>query len=284
MPLRTSVTARQERLGTELRRMREAAGITARDTAKALGTDPAKVSHFESGRMGVSEERLRRLAAFYECGDADLIDALSAITYEQRGQGWWEEYREVLPLRSLDLAELEQHAFGLRQFEVIHIPGLLQTEDCALAVFAYTVPELPVSEIEPRLAYRMRRQAVLDRQPELPYDVVIHEAALRTKVGSTKVARAQLDHILAVSERDNVTMRAVPFGVEGFAGSGYAMLHACGPVPRLDTIQLDAAHDSVFLDTRPQLDKYRAIFEKVAAASLPADESRDFVYRIAQEL
>jgi transcriptional regulator with XRE-family HTH domain len=284
MPLRSTATARQERLGIELRRMREAAGITARETAKLLGTDPGKVSHIESGRLGVSEERLRRLAAFYDCGDYALIDALAAITYEQRGQGWWEEYRGIVAPRLLDLAELEYRATRLRQFEVIHIPGLLQTQDCALAIFAYGVPELPPSEIESRLSFRMRRQTVLDRTPALPYDVVIHEAALRTKVGSTKIARTQLEHILETSERGHVTVRVVPFQVEGFAGSGYSMFYASGPVLQLDTVQVDTVHGSHFVVTPPQLAKSRAVFEKISSASLPPGESRDLIHRIAQDL
>ncbi|MCD9142798.1 helix-turn-helix domain-containing protein [Streptomyces albireticuli] len=284
MPLRSTATARQERLGIELRRMREAAGITARETAKLLGTDPGKVSHIESGRLGVSEERLRRLAAFYSCVDSDLIDALAAITYEQRGQGWWEEYRGVVSLRLLDLAELEYRSTGLSHFEVLHIPGLLQTEESALAIFAYAVPELPTPDVESRLAFRMHRQKALDRDPSLPYEVIIHEAALRTKVGTTAIARAQLHHILTASERPNVTLRVVPFKVEGFGGTGFSMLYANGPVPQLDTVQIDAAHDCVFVNNHPQLAKYRLVLDKIRSASLPPGRSRDLIRQVARDL
>ncbi|MCX5204131.1 helix-turn-helix domain-containing protein [Streptomyces sp. NBC_00237] len=282
MPPRSNPTARQERLGSELRKLREAAGVTAREAAALLGSGATQVSHLEAGRFGVSEERIRRLAAHYACGDRAFVDELVEMANE-RGQGWWEEYRGVLAPRSLDLAELEHHARYLRQVEVMHIPGLLQLESYMRAIFGYSVPELPASELEPRLAYRLRRQEVL-AGAAVPYEAVIHEAALRIKVGSAKVGRAQLERLLNVSELGNVTVRVIPFDVEGFAGSGYAMLYAGGPVPELDTVQLDTAHGSLFLDAAPQLRKYRSLYEKIVSAALPAAKSRDFIHRIAQEM
>ncbi|MBT2528119.1 helix-turn-helix domain-containing protein [Streptomyces sp. ISL-99] len=283
MPPRSNPTARQERLGAELRKMREAANVTAREAAALLGSGATQVSHLEAGRFGASEERIRRLAAHYACGDNRLVDELVAMAND-RGQGWWEEYRGVLPPRSLDLAELENSAHYLRQVEVIHIPGLLQLESYMRAMFAYGVPELPATELEPRIAYRLRRQEVLTGSRSVPFDAVVHEAALRIKVGSTKVGRAQLEHLLELSEMGNLTLRVIPFDVEGFAGSGYSMLYAGGPVPQLDTVQLDTAHGSIFLDAAPQLQKYRSLYKKIEAAALSAAASRDFIHRIAQDM
>ncbi|MFH8981161.1 helix-turn-helix domain-containing protein [Streptomyces varsoviensis] len=120
MPPRSNPTARQARLGADLRKMREAAAL--------LGSGQTQISHIEAGRFGVSEERLRRLAAFYACDDRQLVDALVAMGNERRG-GWWEEYRGILAPKALDLAELEHHAIGLRTMEIAHIPRLLQTEE-----------------------------------------------------------------------------------------------------------------------------------------------------------
>ncbi len=283
MPPRSNPTARQGRLGAELRKMREAAGVTAREAAALLGSGPTQVSHIEAGRFGVSEDRLRGLAAFYACDDRRLVDALVAMANE-RGRGWWEEYRGTLAPKALDLAELEHHATGLRTLEIAHIPGLLQTEEHVRAAFAYVEPELPSSELDSRVAYRMRRQAVIDRAPPLPYDVVIHEAALRIKVGGTAVARAQLEHILGASDRENVTVRVIPFTADDFAGAGHSMLFVRGPVPQLDTVQLDAAHGSTFLDAEPQLKRYRTRLDRVGRSALAPATSRELIHRIAQEM
>lgn len=283
MPPRSNPTARQERLGVELRKMREGAGLSSREAGELLGTGPIQISHIEVGRIGVSEERVRRLASHYRCADAALIDGLLAIAKE-RGRGWWEEYRGVLSSRSLDLAELEHRATRLRVLEVVHVPGILQTEEYVRAIHTYVSPVPPPGYLESVVSFRLRRGEALDRQPPLAVSAVIHEAALRIRVGDRAVARRQLDFLLKSSERPGMSIRVVPFDVDGFAGSGYSMLYADGPVPQLDTVQLDNAHGSVFLDAYAQLATYRDLFDKVERTSLDRAESRDLIDRVAREL
>ena len=81
----------------------------SRDVAAWLGTSQAQISNIESGKHGVSEERLRRLAEHYACDDGRLVDALAEMA-NSRDKGWWDEYRSVLAAKALDLAELEHHA------------------------------------------------------------------------------------------------------------------------------------------------------------------------------
>src|SRR5690242_12020442 len=126
MALRREPTARQVRLGVELRRLREAAGLTAREAAALLGTGRVQISHIESGLAGLSEERLRRLASHYACADDQFINALVAMATD-RTRGWWEEYRGLLPTSFLDLAELDHHATFLHEVAILYVPGLLQT-------------------------------------------------------------------------------------------------------------------------------------------------------------
>lgn len=283
MPPRNQPTARQVRLGTELRRLRDAAGMTAREVAELLGSTSAQMSQVESGIAGVSEQRVRSLAAHYGCDDRALVDALAAMARE-RTRGWWEEYRGVLPASFLDLAELEHHATFLRAAATAHVPGVLQTEDYARAVFAYAAPELPAAELEPRVAHRMRRRVVVERDGAVTYEAVLHESVLRTRVADRRVARAQLDRILAQSERPNVTVRVIPFDVDGFAGANASMLYLGGPVPQLDTAKQDVPHGATFLDAESHLTRYRTLFRTVASASLAPAESREFVHRLTKEL
>ncbi|WAL96768.1 helix-turn-helix domain-containing protein [Streptomyces sp. Je 1-369] len=280
---RKQPTARQERLGCELRKMREAAGLTAREAAQLLGAVPVTMSQIESGVTGVSEARLRRMAANYHCGDTALIDALTRMATD-RTRGWWEEYREVLPPVFADLAELEHHAQFMQVIGTAHVPGLLQTEDYARAVLAYRVPELPDSELEPRLAHRMRRKLVLSSENAPPFEAVIHESALRTRVADRRVARAQLSSLLSATERTNITVRVIPFDVDGFAGASSMMLYAGGAVPALDTVQRDAPYGSVFLDASAQLMAMRTLFRKVESASLEPAPSWDLIHRLAKEM
>ncbi|MFD7456232.1 MULTISPECIES: helix-turn-helix domain-containing protein [unclassified Streptomyces] len=283
MPRRRQPTARQERLGAELRKLREAAGLKGRDAAALLGTDSTQVSQIEFGTAGVSEERVRRLAAHYSCADAELIEALVAMATDGT-RGWWEEFRGHLPTAFLDLAELEFHACYRWDVDFLHVPGLLQTEDYARALFSYVNPEFPQDEVARRVEHRMKRRVIIEGADPIPYEAVIHEAALRIRVGSRAAARAQLTRVLELSEADHVNVRVIPFDLDDFGGAGSAMVYAGGPVSQLDTVVRDGPHATSFIDAQAQLDRFRTLFRRLEAVSLEPERSRDFIHRLAKEL
>ncbi|GEC05865.1 transcriptional regulator [Streptomyces spinoverrucosus] len=283
MPVRQHPTARQVRLGAELRKMREAAGLKATEAASLLGVNSVQMSQIESGISGVSEQRLRRLAANYACPDHQLIDALVAMATD-RTRGWWEEYRGHLPTSFLDLAELEHHADYRWDVDFLHVPGLLQTKDYARALFSYVNPEFPDDEVEHRVDHRMKRRVIIERPSPTPYVTVIHEAALRIRVGDRAAVQAQFARILELSEADQVTVRVIPFDLDGFAGAGSAMVYAGGPVSQLDTVVRDGPHGTAFIDAQAQLNRFRTLFRRLEAVSLEPDRSRDFIHRLAKEL
>ncbi|MET8164230.1 helix-turn-helix transcriptional regulator [Streptomyces sp. NPDC005329] len=283
MGLRREPTARQVRLAVELRRLREAAGLKAREAAALLGVSSTQINQIEYGQSGVSEKRLRSLASHYACMDEAFIDALVAMATD-RTRGWWEEYRGRLPSAFLDLAELEHHATYRADVECLHVPGLLQTEEYARAVFAYRVPELPADDLALRVAHRMQRKAIIERADPVPYEAVIHEAALRIRVGDRAAARAQLTHILDLSEVDHVTVRVIPFDRDGFAGAWNTMTLTGGAVPKLDSAQRDGPEGTALVDSEAQLGVLRTLFRKLKAESLEPGASRDFMSRLAKEL
>ncbi|MFF8566205.1 helix-turn-helix domain-containing protein [Streptomyces albidoflavus] len=283
MPPRTVTTARQRRLGVELRKMREAAGLNAREAAALLGIDHTKISHMETARSGVGSDRLRVLANSYGCCDEPYLQALLAMAAE-RERGWWEEYRGVLPAGFLDLTELEAKAKSLRTYQIAHLPGLTQTEGYARAVFDLTFPRLDEEQVRARVEHRMRRAAILDAEGGPHFSAVVHEAALRMRFGGAAMARAQLEHLLRLSGRPNCTIRVLTFDADGFAGSGQAVLLAQGDVPKLDTVQLDFAHGAAFLDAAAQLDAYRDLLSEMESRSLGVAESRDLIREIAGTL
>ncbi|WP_129841847.1 helix-turn-helix transcriptional regulator [Streptomyces sp. RFCAC02] len=284
MPPRENPTARQIRLGTELRRLRERAGRTAREAAGMLGTDQGKISHIESGRIGVSEERIRRLATFYECADGPLLDALCAIAREHRGQFWWDEYRGILAPLWMDTCELEHHAVSMQIFHTVSVPGLLQTEGYARAIFGGGLVDLPEEEIELRTQHRMRRKTVLEGDHPPPYRVYLHEAALRMRIGGRRVARRQLEQLMIDSERPNITLRVVPFTNEDYFEAIQPVLYAFGVVPQLDTVQVDVPTGGFFLDAEGVLERYRVFFGRCEKFSLGPEESRQLIHHIAREL
>jgi transcriptional regulator with XRE-family HTH domain len=271
------------RLGAELRKLREATGMKAREAAALLGADAVQMSQIESGVAGVSAERVRRLAAHYACTDEALIEALVAMATD-RTRGWWEEYRGVLPPVFMDTAEIEHHATFLREVAITYVPGLLQTADYARAVYTYMMPGLPESELNPRVEHRMRRRTVIEGANPTPYETHIHEFALRVRVADRRVTQAQLRLILDHIEQEHATVRVIPLDQDGFAGAGASMMYAGGPVPQLDTGLRDAPTGVAFIDAEAQLKRLRTLLRRVEEASLDPTASRDFIHRLAKEL
>ncbi|MFJ1644759.1 helix-turn-helix domain-containing protein [Streptomyces sp. NPDC088258] len=284
MPARDNPTARQVRLGTELKKLRLRSGKLARHAAGLFQTDQARISNIEAGKIGISAERVRKLAVFYECDDTALIEALCEITEEQRGQFWWDDYRRVLPPAFLDIAELEHHAVRLRYLQPVTFPGILQTEDYARAVFESVVPKLPSNEVQSRIDNRMQRKGILDRETPPAIEAIVHEAALRMRIGGRQVARAQLEHLMESSELPGITVRVIPFAHEDFIHLTQTVLYADGIVPQLDTVHLDNSYDGRFLDAEAELEKYRTLIGFAEQASLEPAESLSFIHHIAREL
>lgn len=283
MTTRPAPSARRTRVATELRKLRERAGMTTTEAARQLGTSTGQLSNVESARFGVSADRIRAMARAYDCPDQEFTEALVDLASD-RTRGWWEQYRGILPAGLLDLAELEHHATGLRTAFTSHVPGLLQISDHAREIFRHVIPAPTPPEVEHRASFRIKRQDVLYRSGAVPYRTVIHEAALRMRIGGASVARAQLHHLIDMSEREHITLRVLPFAVGAFPGSGQSINYAYGPVPQLDTVQLDQFHGPVLLDAEAHLEKYRRLLDVVEGVALSPAKSRDLIHSIAKDL
>ncbi|WP_328378209.1 helix-turn-helix domain-containing protein [Streptomyces sp. NBC_01020] len=282
MPPRSYPTARQKRLGAELRKLRERAGVSGNDAAAYLGGERAQISHIESGRYGVSDQRVRRLAAHYSANDKHLVDALAAMA-EERTKGWWDEYRGILSPGFLDLAELEHRATYIRSIQMLNIPGVFQTEAYARDLIRSGVTDLPTAELNARVEHRVRRRDIFDRPTPTPFEAFIHEAALRMRYSDTGTMRDQLGFLRTVSTWPSVTIRVIPF-TEQITGSVHSMLYAGASIAALDTVQIDSAFDAGFLDAEAQLARYRELLGSVESISLSPKKSAQFIHRIAQEM
>ncbi|MGX1975745.1 Scr1 family TA system antitoxin-like transcriptional regulator [Streptomyces kronopolitis] len=286
MAVRKPPTERQRRLGAELRKMRERVGLSLTEAAALHRTDKTTISNTESGRFGVSADRVRVWAANYACPDHEYIDALTDMARERRASAtyWWDEYRDLLVATVLDLAEMEHHAVALRAAQITHMPGLLQHEDYTRAVFAEAVPPLQPEDLERKLEFRIRRSAVLDRPEPPKCTFIIHEAALRMTFGGRKVTKLQLGSLLEEAERDHVTIRVLPFAAGGFPSAGASAHYAYGTVAQLDTVQIDSRAGSMFLHAETHLANYRAVLDRMEERSLDPNRSRDFIRKAIQEL
>ncbi|MEU9074177.1 helix-turn-helix transcriptional regulator [Kitasatospora sp. NPDC048538] len=282
MPPRLNPTLRQRRIGTELRKMREAAGLSVSTLSRALGIDRTQVSQMEAAKVGISPERLRSFASACQCVNQPLIDALEAMV-QDRSKGWWEEYRGTVPDGIVENAELEKTSRELMLWVLTHMPGPCQTLNYASAVFGRVFPPLPRHELEARTAFRMQRKADLRRNPK-SVTAFIYESALWTRFGGAEILKEQLASLLEDSELPWMTIRVVPFDIETFPGAVENLTYAFGAIPELDTVERESSSDSVHLDAISALSSYRSIFEQTESVALGESASRDLIRKIARDL
>ncbi|WP_328955592.1 helix-turn-helix transcriptional regulator [Kitasatospora purpeofusca] len=280
---RPNPTLRQRRLGAELRRMREQAGFGGSQLGRAVGMNPAQVTQMEAGKIGISVDRLRTIAAACMCTNQPLIDALADIITERGKAGWWESYRGTLSEDFLEIAELEGHAHGLATYTITFIPGLLQTTGYANAVFSQAYPPIPRREIDLRTAFRIQRQHTV-RSGETKYTAFIHETALRMQFSGPHVRANQLDALIEDSEVPGITIRVLPFDVTGLPSPIDNFTYVDGPTPELDTVQSDTGFGVRHLDMPVHVARFRAILARMSSIALPADESRDFIQSVRKEM
>ncbi|MFB4195104.1 helix-turn-helix domain-containing protein [Streptomyces carpaticus] len=284
MPPRDLPSAREARLGAELRKLRERAGKAAHEAAAWIGTDRAKMSNIESGRRGISETRIRRLAEFYGCEDQRLIGELCAMAREHRGGNWWDAFRGRVPQGNVDMAELEHHAKRLRMVHMLLVPGVFQTPGYARAVMAGSVPPPDEELLSARVALRIRRGELLRGENPPPCQAIIHEGALRMRYGGRGTAREQLERLLDVAHWPSVELRVIPFSREDIPGHGQSFLYAYGPVTELDTVEVDTPFGGDFLHDASELEKYRKLLDVSERIALDAVESRQLIRFIAREM
>ncbi|MFI6155600.1 helix-turn-helix domain-containing protein [Kitasatospora sp. NPDC051170] len=282
MPGRQNPTLRQRRLGAELRKMREQAGLSGSQLARMLGVSGPQVTQMENGRTSVNVDRLQSFAAACKCLNPPLIEALEAVIRD-RSKGWWEEYRGTVPDGVLENAEFEKTARGLTLWLLTHMPGPCQTLAYASAVFGRVFPPLPQHELETRTAFRMQRKAELHRNPK-PLTCFIYESVLWTRFGGTPVLKEQLASLLKDSELPWMTIRVVPFDIDTFPGPAENLSYAFGAVPELDTVERESSQGPEYLDAISELTSYRALFERTEASALSEDDTRTLIRKIARNL
>lgn len=283
MASRTSPTLRQRRVGTELRRMREQAGLGGSQLARLLGVTPAHITQLESGKTTVSVERLYAIARACMCDNQPLLDALADVIADRGKGGWWEEYRGELPIGFLEVAELEGHAREIVAFNMAFVPGLLQTRSYAKALFAGELVPLRGQEIDLRVSFRLRRQQEI-RSSETPYRALVHEAALHGHYGGRDVLIDQLASLIESFEHPGTSIRVIPFEAVTFPVPSEDLVRMAGDVPELDTVQVDASYGAHILDQPARLARYRATLERLEAIALSEDDSLGFIRSTMKEV
>jgi transcriptional regulator with XRE-family HTH domain len=272
---------RRRKLGAELRRQRDIAGLTSGEAARRVGWHQSKVSRIETGRTGVKASDVARLLDAYGVRDRELralLEALSGSDANGGQRAWWHAYRELLPAAYRDFISLEAEAVRARTLETTVVPGLLQTARYARAVTRAALAELPQQRVDELVEVRIARQDVLRGEPPLELHAVLDEAVLRRQAGGPGVMAEQLRHLVEVGSLPHVRLQVLPFSSGVHIGiTGPFVIFSFPLIADLDVVVLDHLTSSLYLERKEDLRAYSDAFDMLRGRALSCDDSLAFI-------
>ena len=278
-------TAMRIVLGSQLRRLREASGITREAAGYAIRASSAKISRLELGRVSSKERDVADLLTLYGVNDEQEREAFLALARQANTPSWWHKYGDILPNWFEMYVGLEQAASTIRTYEAQFVAGLLQIEDYARAVIALGHLETSADDVERRVSLRIQRQELLTKSDAPNLWAIIDEATLRRPVGGPQVLRAQIQRLIEATELPNVTLQIVPFGLGGHAAAGgpFTILRFAEPdLP--DIIYLEQLTSALYLDKRDDVDHYMAVMNRLCVQAAPPTETIQLLNKIIKDI
>jgi transcriptional regulator with XRE-family HTH domain len=281
-----SPSARERRLAAELRRLREAAGLHGKDVAERLGWSASKISRIETGHTGINSADLERLLELYAAPD-DIARLLRRLAPAARPRGWWDAYADTLSARFANLIRLESGSLALRGYAALVPHALLQSPGFLRELILATWERPSEAEIQRRMLISRRRQELLDTELQrtpLQFSTVVDESVLRRRVvpgdpdRDAAVRREQLEHLLSVGARPNVTVQVLPFsaGLPPVTAGAFSVLHSPatdGP----DVVYLENRTRVFFVETEAEVHAYSRSYDLLASMALDQQDSRDLL-------
>jgi transcriptional regulator with XRE-family HTH domain len=268
-------TLRGRRLALELRKLREAAGLTQAEAARRVGWSKSKISRIEEPATRPDDDDVRALLQMYGADPARHA-AIVQLNHDSWQRGWWTLYDDAF---TGNFVMLEGQAPHIRLYEMMLVPGLFQIPEYARVILSNR-RGLSDTDLGRLVEARMARKKIL-HQPSPPrVHAVIHEAALRQSLGDEPLMRKQISELwsLAVT-RENVTIQVLPFAV---APPPSALIGSFALFTFPDDHGLDVAHTEGLLgegyaESNAQLTRTRLAFEDVTQAALSPEQSAEWL-------
>jgi transcriptional regulator with XRE-family HTH domain len=272
-------------LGSQLRRLREAKGITREDAGYTIRASESKISRMELGRVSFKERDVTDLLSLYGVDDETERAALVTLVREANQSGWWHSFSDAMPNWFQTYVGLEEAAALIRTYQVQFIPGLLQTEDYARAIVLLNRPHMETSELERRINLRMRRQKLVADGDGPRLWAVVDEAALRRPVGGPAVMKAQIQRLIDAADMPNVVVQVMPFRFGGHAAESGAFTILRFPEQDLpDVVYLEQLTSALYLDKRDDVDQYVQVMERLSVDSLTPESSVELLSSLLKEI
>ncbi|WP_439675391.1 helix-turn-helix domain-containing protein [Embleya sp. MST-111070] len=281
-------TVRRRQLAKKLLALRLAAGLDQEDVARVLECDDSKISRIETGRSGVRPMDLRALLALYGMTDGAEIEEMVQAARQSRRRGWWVQYS--LGKSFASFVALEEEASRIRAFENQLVPGLLQTEAYARAVYKETGRVTDPRQVDAFVKVRQKRQAIVARRGSSGHEgdvelwFIVGEAVLRHEIGEPHVRIEQLQRLIEVSELPRVELQVLPIASGLYAAVGGSFNLLSFQAGEADVAYEDTGTSGIFVEDAEQVAHYDRAFRRLTAGAMPVLESRRFIESIVKEL
>ncbi|ELP70657.1 toxin-antitoxin system, antitoxin component, Xre family [Streptomyces turgidiscabies Car8] len=271
-------------LGKRLRHLRERAGVSFEDAARAIEVTPLTVRRMEKAEVGLRIPYVKELLRTYGVLAKEIDDFLH-LAREANQPGWWYTYRDVLPDWFSAYVSLESEATVIRLYEPHYVPGLLQTEDYAVALLRIGFPNDSPEDIRRRVALRLKRQDLLDK-PEAPAVwAVLDETVLRRPVGGAGVMRAQIDHLSEVLEYPKVRLQIMRFASgphPGAFGPFHYFRFGFSELP--DVVYTESLAGAQYFDQPADVVTYLEVLDRMSVQADPVARTREILAALRKEL
>jgi transcriptional regulator with XRE-family HTH domain len=274
MPARRTRSVRHRRLGAELRRLREAHGLTIDQVADTLECSNSKVSRIEIGRVSATPRDVRDMLDIYGISGQQR-DGLIQLARDARQKGWWHQFRD-LPIATL--VGLEESATSIRAYRELLVPGWLQTEEYARAILTEIFWDRP-EEVDRRVDFRMEQQQRLLAQEDSPQLwAILDEAVIRRSVGKPGVMTKQLKRLKEVAGYPRIRLQILPFSAGEHAGmDGGFTIVTFSDVAEPDVVYLEHTTSDLYLEDPQSVERYARLFDRLESKALHARRSRRFL-------
>ncbi|MBQ1158378.1 helix-turn-helix transcriptional regulator [Streptomyces smyrnaeus] len=267
---RTKNASAMKMVGQLLANYRRAAGYTQRSLARLVCAEEETVASIEQGRRALKSDLAEQLD--------ELLDTKGALAVAVKHMPEMDKY----PLWAEEFIDREQEAVAISSFENQVIPGLLQTEGYARAVFDSRVPSLGPDEKGVRVAGRLKRQGILQRKVPPTVSFVIAQAVLMDRIGGEGIWREQAQRLREAADLPGLSLQIMPFGRQTHAALD-------GPFVLLETPDnehlgyMETQRGSMLVSDGNEVSILARKYAMLRTQALNAEDSRDLLTHLLGE-
>ncbi len=276
-------TLRAQWLGKRLRELRETAGMTLQRAADHIQRDAGSMSRIENGFITARAADVLALLSLYDVTDETLREGLERLARDARNKGWWDGYDARSMGGMIDYAWIEARAEEIRSYDVMAVPGLLQTREYAVSTIRGADPEAPSETVDHWVEFRMNRQQILMQDKPTRVTAILDEAVLRRMIGGTHIMRAQLQKLADMAAHPTIIIHVLPFHANTDVSIQGPFTIFTMPDPYPDVAYVETRGGDVYVE-EPRAENFARAYNHLRKAALAPEESAALISVMAEQI